>query len=216
MYVGAAWCTSTGGPGPGWCEPGECLVDETGQLGNSTSHAAKLGRQLKRQLGRLWQGITGLQPNTTDRHGIPFKLVGPEFTWGTLEQQTDDTHMVAAPMNACAGCGAAVEEEARACMRQLNTLDPRCADLTANSAGLPWRDSWGYSCAAYHHGGFCRKLPSGQWVQGGLWRKEYGPLVDFAWYAMMADGATRRVDATTACCTCGGGTMTTGAVDTNR
>ena len=63
-------------------------------------------------------------------------------------------------IEACAGCGGTTPPSV---LRTLNTISASCRDHTATD-GSEWRDSYGYTCSAYHHGGFCSRTPQGEWT----------------------------------------------------
>lgn len=110
--------------------------------------------------------------------------------------------------NQCSGCGA------KSCPKNYKRAIPDypegCVDyetVKENGGGV-WSDSWGYSCHAYSKGQFCKQKPDGTWTEGGLWPvSDFGKIKGYSWFHKgCTKGRSCRIDAFTACCSCGGGT----------
>merc|ERR1711976_239121 len=111
-------------------------------------------------------------------------------------------------MGQCAACGAKGCNEPSTYTRDPEPVQS-CTDyktIAANGGGV-WSDSWGYSCEAYTMGEFCQHNSDGSWSEGGLWPvSEFGKINTYSWFHDdCTTGKTCKVDAYTACCSCGGG-----------
>merc|ERR1719215_2225120 len=137
-----------------------------------------------------------------DRTGINkggYALPGDQrWGWGTFKHFKTNKFPTTA-QQACRGCGA--DCPATPPKRRLNTIPEGCVDYSAPN-GQVWRGNAGYTCGAYHHGGFCKWL-NNKWVPGTL-MEGYGALDSYDHWAL---NGTRRVkmNPLQACCSCGGG-----------
>jgi len=118
--------------------------------------------------------------------------------WGTFKGFTNNKFKYTA-RQVCAGCGAKCPPTPK--KRSLNKIADQCVDYSAPN-GQVFRGPSGYSCAAYHHGGFCR-LVDGQWKNGPL-MQGYGNLKNYKHWAMVGKNR-QKIHPLQACCTCGGG-----------
>lgn len=133
------------------------------------------------------------------------------FGWGSFSDFVESTTDLTAS-EACVGCGAECTPSSSSSsptpLRELNPIADNCVDYL-DDRGQNWRDSWGYTCSAYHYGGFCSITEDGQYEEGGLWNSDYGLIADYKWWADDGTGFPnkkgKRIDAFEACCTCGGG-----------
>jgi len=115
----------------------------------------------------------------------------------------------------CPGCGGVCSSSSSP-LRNLNPITENCVDYL-DPTGKPWRDNYGYTCDAYHYGGFCTITNDGKYEEGGLWNVDkYGKIATYKWWADDGTGfpnSGAKLDAFGACCTCGGGkTATIGSV----
>lgn len=126
------------------------------------------------------------------------------FNWGAFsgfakKSEEADTQ--------CAGCGAS--KCAKNYKRSIPDEPTGCVnyDTVAANGGGVWTDSWGYSCHAYHQGQFCKQSPDGTWSEGGLWPvADFGKITGYSWFHKGCEsGKSCKIDAYTACCSCGGG-----------
>jgi len=136
---------------------------------------------------------------TAIRYG-GYALKGSQkWGWGDFVHFTDAQHPLKAS-EVCSGCGADCPSIAPT--RTLNPIPEGCMDYPAAN-GLIWRGPSGYSCGAYHHGGFCIQDALGNWVPGTL-MEGYGALTTYKNWARLGPYKTK-MDPLQACCTCGGG-----------
>jgi len=136
----------------------------------------------------------------TPVHRGGYALTGNQrWGWGDFRHFKDSQHPLTAAQ-VCSGCGA--DCPAIAPRRTLNSIPASCMDYSA-ATGQIWRDSSGYTCGAYHHGGFCIQDESGAWVPGEL-MEGYGALTTYRHWARKGT-RNRKMHSLQACCTCGGG-----------
>jgi hypothetical protein len=120
------------------------------------------------------------------------------FSWGVIGDFAMSAGVSA--LDACAGCGApCTPAPSTFPNRTLNELSPTCTDLRAHGT-RPWRDAYGYTCGAYHHGQFCRHDPAnGTW--SASWdASQMGRIEQYAWWAQR-DGQALMLSAFDVCCT---------------
>jgi len=131
------------------------------------------------------------------------------FNWGKFAGFADKQGRDATTQ--CAACGAKGCNEPETYTRSIEPVK-QCTDfktIAANGGGV-WSDSWGYDCNSYTTGQFCKKNSDGSYSEGGLWPvSDFGKISSYAWFHdSCSSGKTCKVDAYTACCSCGGGTKT--------
>lgn len=120
--------------------------------------------------------------------------------WGTFKAFMN-RHVTARQV--CAGCGAKCPQVRST--RKLNAIKEGCVDYSAPNEQV-WRGPSGYTCGAYHHGGFCRWV-NNTWQPGKL-MEGYGELTSYRHWVKNGTGRTR-MDPLQACCSCGGGCQCT-------
>lgn len=132
------------------------------------------------------------------------------FNWGKLSGFADNQGRDASTQ--CAVCGAKGCNEPESYTRSPEEVEG-CTNFKTISAngGGDWSDSWGYTCEAYTMGEFCQKNADGSYSEGGLWPvSDFGKINQYAWFHDdCTTGKTCKVDAYTACCSCGGGIKST-------
>jgi hypothetical protein len=128
------------------------------------------------------------------------------FNWGKFSGFADSQGRDASTQ--CAACGATGCNEPSTYTRDPEPV-AQCTDyntIAANGGGV-WTDSWGYSCESYTMGEFCQKNADGSYSEGGLWPvDEFGKINTYSWFHdSCTSGKQCKIDAYTACCSCGGG-----------